>query len=265
VRIDAGPESYYWCGDGTSRTHTPPEPGALIAHEHAVWRVIEITELSREDWTEEDWTEAEVTERRDHGGPPMTIVVLRPVRITSTDVRARDHDMHYRWPRHIGWDVYPDEHYPVCSACGEPTPCREKIGQRVGAREMERMERYEVAGVCPACREPVTARQRFLTFPDNVELPGGPPVTFHRRKRCLYYAAQYETAWVAADPERRRATLSCPGHLVNHGNNTYDCTQLGDCSGPTARHPSYDVCDCPEHRPQALTCYPGPNARRNES
>jgi len=259
VRIDAGPESYYWCGEGTSRTHTPPEPGTLIAHEHAVWRVVEITDLPREKWTErelEDWL---------HGdGSTTMVVILRPVRITSTDVRARDHDMPYRWPRHIGWDVYPDEHYPVCSACGEPTPCREKIGQRVGAREMKRMERYETQGICPACQTPVTYRQRSLTFPDNVELPGGPPVTFHRRKRCLYYAAEYEQAWVAADPGRRRATLSCTGHVTNHGDGTYDCTQLADCPGPAARHRSYSVCFCPEHRPRALTCNPGPNARRND-
>ena len=178
MRIDACPESYYWCGDGTSRSHTPPEPGTLIAHEHAVWRVIEITELPREKWTErdfEDWL---------HGvGGTTMVVVLRPVRITSTDVRARDHDMHYRWPRYLGWDVYPDEHYPVCSACGEPTPCRERVGQRVGAREMERMGRYETPGICPACLTPVTSRQRSLTFEDNVELPGGPPVTFHVREK----------------------------------------------------------------------------------
>ena len=259
MRIDAGPESYYWCGEGTSWAHTPPEPGTLIAHEHAVWRVVEVTELAREKRTEREMELQPIG-----AGSPTYVVVLRPVRITSTDVRARDHDVPYRWPAHIGWDVYPDEHYPVCSACGEPTPCREKVGRRVGAREMERMGRYEVAGICPACQKPVTARERSLTFEDNVELPGGPPVTFHRRKRCLYYAAEYEQAWVAADPERRRATLSCTGHVTNHGDGTYDCTQLADCPGPAARHPSYSVCFCPEHRPRALTCNPGPNARRNE-
>jgi len=257
MRIGKGSGSYYWCGAGTLWTHTAPAPGTLIAHEHAVWRVVEITDLPREKWTERE------LETRAHGDTGPMVVILRPVPIGRRR-RARDHDMHYRWPSHIGWDVYPDEHYPVCSACGEPTPCREKIGQRIGAREMERMERYEVAGVCPACQEPVTSRQRSLTFPDNVEFPGGPPVTFHRRKRCLYYAADYETAWVAADPERRRATLSCPGHVTNHGDGTYDCTELAGCPGATARHRGYTVCFCPEHRPQALTCYPGPNARRNE-
>lgn len=118
-----------------------------------------------------------------------------------------------------------------------------------------------------ACAEPVTARQKCLSFSENLEVPGGPPVTFHLRSRCNYSAVKYEQRWVAADPNRRRPTLSCPGHVTNHNDGTYDCTQLGDCPGPQARHPSYRMCRCPDCHARPWTwgrgCSPDPKATLN--
>lgn len=215
----------------------------MVAYDYAVWRVISIQRCPEEKWTDRHREEVQVY------GPnvaPM-IAVLRPAGITSHDVRARDHDKHFFCTR-LGlwqWQVYPDEHYPVCASCSGPLPCREKEAERVAQAEIAQMGRYEIPGICPACREVVTSRQRSVTFPENLELPGGPPVTFHLRGECFYVAGEYEKRWVAADPGRRRCTLTCRGHVTNHGDGTYDCTALDDCPGPGARHTSYQVCHCP--------------------
>lgn len=80
-------------------------------------------------------------------------------------------------------------------------------------------------------------------------------------------AVGYEKRWVAADPNRRRTALSCAGHLTNHNDGTYDCTQLADCPGPEVPHPAYTRCSCPDchARPwtQGSGCLPDPRARRN--
>ena len=73
------------------------------------------------------------------------------------------------------WYVYPDlEHYPVCACRSEPMPCRAEEARRTAEAAVQAMDRFEVANVCPACREPVTGRQKALTFSENLEVPGGP-------------------------------------------------------------------------------------------
>lgn len=266
---------YRWYPSGTvsPRQHSIVV-GTLIAHDHAVWRVINIRDLPEVDWSPEDH---EAVASLDHCKPEYRertaahlmprVMTLRPNR-AGDDPRDRDLDKHYliggRTTLHWGhdWAVYPDQHYPVCAACQEPLPCREQMAEQVSAASATRMGRYEMEGVCPACQEPVTARQKSWTWPDNVEIPGGPSVTFHQRGMCRGSATGYETRWVAADPARRRAFLTCPGHVINHNDGTFQCSELTECPGPQARHPSYTVCRCPDcHARGPFGCTPSQKAR----
>lgn len=84
-----------------------------------------------------------------------------------------------------------DEHYPVCCRCGELMPCSHIVTERRVSAAMERMESYSAPGVCPACGEAVSSRQRSRTFAENLVVPGGPAVTFHLRRRCAWSAEDY--------------------------------------------------------------------------
>jgi hypothetical protein len=255
-----------WYPRGTRPSYYP-EPGQLLAYDHAVYRVIEVRVKPDDQWPE--GLREQLAGRRQSvrlAYAPYNVVV-RPVRVTGNDPTARNHDMHLSKPggRMVAWDIYPNEHYPICGACLEPLPCRHEHARHVAEQQMQQLSRYEDAGVCPSCRELVTTRQKSLTFSENLEIPGGPPVTFHiGRRGCRYSAGEYEKRWVAADPERRKATLSCPGHVTNHNDGTYDCTQLAECPGPLAFHPSYSVCRCPDcHARGGFGCTPAPNAALN--
>ncbi len=246
---------YRWYPSGTTRLYFErPDPGVLVAFDHAVWRVVETRDLPLEKWTEEDHQQA--------GRSTPYIAVLRPASVSSDDLKARDHDKHFRCSARMVWNVYPDEHYPVCNACHEPVPCREKVGAKIAEQAVKHMDRYSLEGVCPSCEEPVTSRQKTLTFSENLELPGGPPVTFHLRGTCRWAAREYEVRWVAADPNRRRTTLSCTGRVINHNDGTYECSEFGGCAGPTAQHPSYTTCACPDcHARGDFGCGPAADAK----
>lgn len=249
---------YRWYPHGArSLYYEAPEPGARVALAHAVWQVIEVTDIPAPEWTERE------SDTADRFGRPPYRIVIRPANLTSGDPRDRDHDVHLRASGAAMWNVYPDEHYPLCASCAEPLPCREQMAAEVSAASVKRMDRYSVEGVCPSCEEPITSRQKSLTFTENVEIPAGSPVTFHAgRAACRQSARDYEKRWVAADPKRRRTTLTCPGHVINHNDGTYECSELVDCRGPQAIHPSYESCRCPacwvDDHPG---CHPSPDAQ----
>lgn len=268
----------YWTTAGTHRRFLRPEVGAVVAWDFGVWRVIATTDVPEVDWTER---EAQRAAMLSFCAPYY--VILRPVSVAGDDPRARDHDVHLRVRGDAGWEVYDDPiHYPVCACCGGTVPCLWLKAQQAGEQALKRMGRYEMAGVCPACAEPVTRRQQSMTWPDNVELPGGPPVTFHLRRACWSTAQAYEKRWVAAAPEQRRHTLSCVGHVTTHGDGTYECTQMMECPGPQAGHRSYTTCRpingtiwrdgpagaCIEPACEAAErygCHPAPTARRRDA
>lgn len=244
---------YRWHPTGTTM-ELRPTVGALVAWEHQVYRVVSFTPRPSELWSDE--ARARVASMGKSYAPHA--VVLRPVD-ASDDPQDRGRDVHLESRGHY-WDVYRDEHYAVCASCSEPLPCRERMAEQVSRKAAEWMARFEMAGVCPSCQEPVTAKQRSLTFADNVEVLGGPPVTFHvGREGCQHRAALYEQQWVEADPKRRKATLTCPGRVINHNDGTYECTQFGECPGPEAEHNGYTVCRCPDcHGRGSFGCRPGP-------
>jgi hypothetical protein len=224
---------YRWRPEGVDRWMLIDkiEPGTILAYDHAVYRVIE----------RHPKPEDEVYPWR---------LILRPIAITGDDPRDRDHDRAIKVVD--GWRCYnfTDEHYPVCAKCQEPLPCREQMAAKESAKAAESLDRYSVAGVCPACDEPVTARQKAITWQENVVNPIGPPVTIHLRRACWGAAVEYEKRWHAADPEHRPLTMSCPGSIVHHHDGTHDCTEPA-CPGGDAQHPAqvwhyprYSDCHC---------------------
>lgn len=263
MRIDLDGDRGYWHPEYTRTEIGRPQVGWLIGLDHEVWRIVEVT-----DYPEDRWTEEQRQRVRSRGRKLTPVhVLLRPARHDSPDpVRLRERDRSVSAvPLLTQWWVYPDGHYPVCAQCGEPPPCREVYGRAVARSALAKLRPYETPGVCPACQEPVTQRQKSVTFPDNIMIPAGPPLTYHLRGRCVWNARDYEQKWVERDPQRRRTTLSCPGFLTNHNDGTYDCTAFAECRGPAAAHVGgYSVCRCPScHATGRFDCHPRPNARRN--
>lgn len=233
--------SYQWRPDGTIRKLNLV-PGDVLPWEHAAYRVIEVRPLADPD--------------------RPTAVRLRPVRDDS-----HGSDLHLAVGQFYHWSVYPDpDHYPVCSTCGEPTPCRTKMAEITATEAGKRMDRYSMPGCCPVCREPVTQQQKSVTFAENLEVPGGPPVTFHLREKCVLSAVVYERRWQQLDPQNRRCQLSCPGHITVHNEgtpgDTYECSEWPDCPGPQAAHHAYSVCECPDcHARGPFGCKPRHDAQ----
>ncbi len=258
-------EQWYPLGATMTHRHTP-EPGQIMAWNYRAWRIVAVNEVPRDLWTAED--ERLFVRYSQHRSVVPISVVLRPPQIVSEDPRARDHDVHVRaYTNHTTCAIWPDEHYPVCGTCQEPLPCKETRIRREVDREMGRIARYDTAGVCPACTETVTHRQKQITFDENLVLPGGPAVTFHLRGQCHDSALNYEKIWCNADPEHRRLTLSCSGAVTTHRDGTYECTADDACPGPTVHHSSMAVCGCPKGTCQGgkfWDCRPLPGMTRRE-
>ena len=111
-------------------------------------------------------------------------------------VKAASEDVHRGFPMRSRWIRLP-EHYPICHQCLELSPCSHSLTEARVEEQVARMRRYDVTGVCPACRQPVSERQARRTFDVNLVVPGGPPVTFHLRSSCAQGedgALRYEQA-----------------------------------------------------------------------
>lgn len=127
------------------------------------------------------------------------------------------------------WDLYPESgRWPQCSCCGEPMPCRAELEDREVGKQLDVVEKLasRMPGCCWGCGEPITSRQKAVTYPgDNLDLPGGQPVRFHTRRDCHWMAAQYELRWIAADPRNERVLTwpECGGILVVHRDGSSEC------------------------------------------
>lgn len=251
-----------WAPEAARPERGVPEVGWLVGHEHQVWQILRVTPWPRDKWTEED---RERVAARGVKAAPVN-VWMRPhgVALPADPVAARVLEKSFSArPYHTLWWVMRDEHYPVCHRCGEPPPCREVWAGAVASRHMKELARFETSGVCPACAEPISKRQKSITFSENLRIPGGPPVTYHRRGRCFWGALTYEKEWVAADPKRRRVQLACPGVVTNHGDGTYECTEGADCRGRDTNHDGYQSCGCRVCYVNGhFGCYPKPGAVR---
>lgn len=213
------------------------QPGDLIVLDRVVWSVREARPVPVADWDEADrgafW-------RAGRNGGHEEAWPRRPVYLAAVPARGgRSRHFKVRPYAGLGITAYVlHPHYPVCSVCGEPWPCRE-IGITREARrqsaELERLSRI-MPGCCWACGEPVTARQSSVVFEgENLLLPGAPPPVFHLRRQggCRSAAMSYEDRWVPAG-EGRPWRLQCAGRLTEHVDGP-ECDQ-GGCPGADARH-----------------------------
>jgi hypothetical protein len=145
------------------------------------------------------------------------------------------------------------EHYSVCVCCGELPPCSAVWTADVAEKLTERAARYETEGICPACEEVITHRQRSIRFEENLHVPLGPPVTFHRRGKCWSSAIDYDRSIARATG--RAPILSCEGRQVRHEDGARECDAPG-CPGEAAQHRSWSICAYEAPEP-CSRCHPG--------
>ncbi|MFC5930870.1 hypothetical protein D6T64_11830 [Cryobacterium melibiosiphilum] len=196
-----------------------PSPGDLIAINfrtlrHKAWRV------------------AEVSPHEDN----RARVILRP---NGPTFDYAQYNVLMDMGKHATYYELTD-HYPVCVKCGDLCPCSDQWSESQAAGEMKRAERYEVAGVCPACQQPVSSRQKHITFDLNVVSPIGPPVTFHMKNSCWRSAIDYDKAVAKATDTKPK--LSCTGHLIQHHDDSYSCSEMVECPGSEMSHGHYARC-----------------------
>lgn len=215
----------HWRDYFAQSVYGTPEAGAIVVLEYKAWRVIEV---------------------RPHDEHTVGVIV-RPV---GAEFDFATFNRSIRAGRLAPWRFLP-EHYVVCAKCGEIPPCREVEAERTAHEAAKTFDRYEMAGVCPACREVVTSRQQQIVFPENHIVPLGPPVTFHLRNKCLSTAIRYEDRWVALTGGTPR--LSCQGRLTRHADKFVECDS-SVCPGVGARHGSYAVCAARPGECLSLSC-----------
>lgn len=244
-----------WRPEGVIREYgrRRPSVGDLVAYDRRAWEVTDVTVRDFEPGDED----------RLRGYRPQYRDEMRPYSVTLRRVHGAPHErensrqeigLGVRAFTYGGFDRYANGRAPLCSCHGEPWPCIEADQQAQAEKEIQRAERElsRMPGCCPACDEPVTSRQRSITFGGpNVRNPLGEGPTFHLRRKCRSGAAQYEELWVADEPGRKRSllTLACEGSLIVHGDGSAECFGAADSDCPSiyARHRSYSSCYLQSH------------------
>jgi len=244
-----------WRPDHVARNYGRgrPEVGEVVAYERRAWKVVLVT-VEEPTPDEQDAVDRYTTAWRDRALPYR-------IRLQRIHGEPRDHENTHNEiqlrvpPGGRDWfPAYPNGRVPLCSCHGHPWPCLEADQQAQAEREMARVEKALrlLPGCCPACEEPVTSRQRSITFGGpNVQNPLAEGPTFHLRRKCRHAAARYEEAWVAAEPDRQRSllTLACAGTVIVHGDGSAECfgADESDCPSVFARHRGMCACYLQSH------------------
>lgn len=246
-----------WHPEGveTNYNRKRPEVGDVIAYD---WRAWEVTNLADDEPTAE---EAETLARRndrwrEHTAMPYKIS-LRRLYGPKAERDNSAGDVALRAPLDMSasaFGTYEDGRVPLCSCCNHPWPCRDMTEAARAADAIKKAERELnlIPGCCPACEEPVTSRQKSITFGGpNVRNPLAEGPTFHLRRACRHAAATYEELWVNDDPGRKRSllTLACAGTVIVHEDGTGECfgADGSDCPSIYARHRAYSACYLQSH------------------
>lgn len=229
-----------------------PDVGDVVGWEHRAWEVTHVID------TEPTAEEAERLDQyvgawRDR---------MRPYRVTLRRLHGAEHERENKFRDvalrvRVGWwsfPTYPHGRVPLCSCHSEPWPCIESEHQEQAEKELKSAEKVLnlMPGCCPACEEPVTSRQRSITFGGpNVRNPLAEGPTFHLRRKCYRAAADYEELWVADEPGRARSllTLRCAGTVIVHGDGSAECfgADDSDCPSVYAQHRGYMACYVQTH------------------
>lgn len=253
--LDVDPDR--WLPRGESYAYTTARVGLKVAWRYAVWRIVEIREQPEVDWSDDD--RAYLARQPAECRRPPCAIVLRHL---NGPILVPDDCIDSQGLAHVGvgarqhrpwWGV--TKRYPVCSCCGHPWPCMEWDRDRLVAGQAAKTERLldgARPGVCQACREPVRARQKTVTFPEpSLLVPGAPGPTYHvARQQCWIYAVEYEKQHrMAAYPGATRL-VSCPGRAFIHEIGLWvECTAGPACTGLHdvwgARKPTSGTCATP--------------------
>lgn len=224
-----------------------PPVDAVIGFDHKPYLVLAIDDVHPANWTDD-----EQAEWQQAGMPDPWLRAPFRVRVQPLpDGRPGGFRIGPR--TYVTWYLLPD-HYAVCVSCGEIAPCRELTGRREAEQAMVRFEMLAgiLPGCCWSCAEPITARQKAITFDGtNVWMPTAPPAVFHARRSCRAAATTYEEAWVQADPQRPRSllTMRCTGSVVVHQDGSAECFGAvdSDCPDVRAWHRSMSACYATSH------------------
>lgn len=227
---------------GRHITDRRPEPGEIIGLRYAAWRVIEVRPFDDVDLTDEVRQQMArlKPEFRERCRPYA--LVLDHVAGPNLLGRRRAHLDGTR----VAW-VLLGERYAVCSCHGHPWPCQDADRDRVAEMQAAAMDRTlakAVPGVCQGCGEPITRRQKTVTYVgESLLVPGGPTPKFHTRSGCWSAATDYELKWLAADPRRERILTwpKCSGVSIVHADGSDECHRAGDRYDPPSP-------DCRGHR-----------------
>lgn len=218
-----------------------PEAGWVVALGHSVWEITAVEDIrlnaaDRDDLTEwEKWRPGVEWKRRPFKATLKWLGGVRPDWLKDGEdegtITAHSDS------KSITWNVYDNGRWPQCSCCGEPMPCRAAITDAQVQHGMDKLAHLEakMPGACWACGEPITTRQKAVTYAgENLDLPGGPTVKFHTRQKCWFSAEAYEERWLAANPGQPRIITYpyCRGTLITHNDGTGECHDgHPDCQG----------------------------------
>ncbi|AOE44342.1 hypothetical protein SEA_EYRE_62 [Gordonia phage Eyre] len=201
---------------GSEWTYRAPQVGELVVrdatqtHPGVVRRIVNVRDDVRD-------------------GRPVWIIehVALDAESTTSERKSAGFWAHVGWPRM-------DDHYPICGVCRDLMPCQHVVIDTIADHSGKTFDRYNTPGVCPSCCEPVTHRQRSITFDRNLYALG--PVTFHLRKTCRPEANDYDRA---VHHEDGRYELTCPGSARRgydeSGSPVTYCTE-SDCRGADRDH-----------------------------
>ncbi|WP_341719968.1 hypothetical protein QQG74_09780 [Micromonospora sp. FIMYZ51] len=233
--IDVDPDR--WLPSRDYAISGKPKVGNRVAWRYAIWLVVDEHITDEANWTEQEAAYlARIAPQHRAHSLPRTIVLQHECGPNLSGV-PDGRQVHLHLDPWSGVMSLVAVRYQTCSCHGHPWPCIEYDRDCMIASQSRKTARLLAGakpGVCAYCLEPVTGRQKTVTFPEpSLLVPGAPGPTFHAgRSDCWRGARDYETEHrLAAYPEATRLA-SCPGDVFIHCiGQTVECTAGPGCTG----------------------------------
>lgn len=209
--------------------------GDIVGLYYAAWRVTEVNPVEDVDLSDDDLRDMAIykPEYRERHRPYYLVLahvngpILTPMPKTLHDGTRTVH-LRVNRPGGRGEPKVMGDRYQTCSCHGHPWPCQDVLLDEIVTESVARADKLAAkqAGMCWACNDPITSRQRAVSYAgENLDMPGGPPVRFHTRSQCWGSATEYELNWISVDPRRERILTwpKCSGTLVVHHDGSSEC------------------------------------------